>query len=31
VAGLPGVTRRLRTGQRLRVDGGRGAVAVLPG
>jgi pyruvate,water dikinase len=30
VAGLPGVVRRLRTGQRLRVDGGRGAVTVLP-
>ncbi|HEX4610606.1 MAG TPA: PEP/pyruvate-binding domain-containing protein [Urbifossiella sp.] len=29
VAGLPGITRRLRTGQRLRVDGGRGTVAVL--
>jgi phosphohistidine swiveling domain-containing protein len=29
VAGLPGVVRRLRTGQRLRVDGGRGTVAVL--
>jgi pyruvate,water dikinase len=29
VAGLPGVTRRLRTGQRLRVDGGRGTVTVL--
>jgi pyruvate,water dikinase len=31
VAGLPGVQRRLRTGQRLRVDGGRGTVTVLPG
>jgi pyruvate,water dikinase len=31
VAGLPGVLRRLRTGQRVRVDGGRGTVAVLPG
>jgi pyruvate,water dikinase len=30
VAGLPGVTRRLRTGQRLRVDGSRGTVTVLP-
>jgi pyruvate,water dikinase len=30
VAGLPGVQRRLRTGQRLRVDGGRGTVTVLP-
>lgn len=29
VAGLPGVTRRLRTGQRLRVDGGQGTVMVL--
>jgi pyruvate,water dikinase len=29
VAGLPGVLRRVRTGQRLRVDGGRGTVAVL--
>jgi pyruvate,water dikinase len=28
VAGLPGVTDRLRTGQRLRVDGGRGTVTV---
>jgi pyruvate,water dikinase len=30
VAGLPGVQRRLRTGQRLRVDGARGTVTVLP-
>jgi pyruvate,water dikinase len=30
VAGLPGVQRRLRTGQRLRVDGATGTVAVLP-
>jgi rifampicin phosphotransferase len=29
VAGLAGVTRRLRTGQRLRVDGGGGSVIVL--
>jgi pyruvate,water dikinase len=29
VAGLPGVQRRLRTGQRLRVDGGSGTVTVL--
>jgi pyruvate,water dikinase len=29
VAGLPGVVRRLRTGQRVRVDGGRGTVTVL--
>ena len=29
VAGLPGVVRNLRTGQRLRVDGGRGMVTVL--
>jgi pyruvate,water dikinase len=31
VAGLPDVQRRLRTGQRLRVDGGSGTVEVLPG
>lgn len=29
VAGLPDVTRQLRTGQRVRVDGGTGTVAVL--
>jgi len=29
VAGLAGVTRRLRTGQRLRVDGAGGSVIVL--
>ena len=29
VAGLPGITRQLRTGQRVRVDGGKGIVAVL--
>jgi pyruvate,water dikinase len=29
VAGLPGVQHRLKTGQRLRVDGGRGTVTVL--
>ena len=29
VAGLPGVHRQLKTGQRLRVDGGRGTVVVL--
>jgi pyruvate,water dikinase len=29
VAGLPGATRRLKTGQRLRVDGGRGTVTVV--
>lgn len=29
VAGLPGVVQRLRTGQRLRVDGGRGVVTVV--
>ncbi len=29
VAGLPGVTQRLKTGQTVRVDGGRGAVTVL--
>jgi pyruvate,water dikinase len=31
VAGLPGVHRRLRTGQRLRLDGARGTVLLLPG
>jgi phosphohistidine swiveling domain-containing protein len=31
VAGLPNVQHRLRTGQRLRVDGGSGTVTVLPG
>jgi rifampicin phosphotransferase len=31
VAGLPGITSRLRTGQRVRVDGGQGTVTVLPG
>jgi pyruvate,water dikinase len=30
VSGLPGVQRLLRSGQRLRVDGGRGTVTVLP-
>jgi rifampicin phosphotransferase len=29
VAGLPGVQHRIKTGERLRVDGGRGMVAVL--
>jgi pyruvate,water dikinase len=29
VAGLPGVTRQLRTGQRLRVDGSRGTVEIV--
>jgi pyruvate,water dikinase len=29
VAGLPGVLRRVRTGQRLRVDGTRGTVAIV--
>jgi pyruvate,water dikinase len=29
VAGLPGVQHRLRTGQRIRVDGGRGTVIVI--
>jgi pyruvate,water dikinase len=29
VAGLPGITQRLKTGQTLRVDGGRGTVTVL--
>jgi pyruvate,water dikinase len=31
VAGLPGVQRRIRSGQLLRVDGGGGTVTVLPG
>jgi pyruvate,water dikinase len=31
VAGIPDVQRRLRSGQRLRVDGGNGTVSVLPG
>ncbi|MFL5342038.1 MAG: PEP/pyruvate-binding domain-containing protein [Gemmataceae bacterium] len=30
VAGLPDATRRLRTGQRLRVDGGGGTVTITP-
>ncbi|VTU00352.1 pyruvate phosphate dikinase : Pyruvate phosphate dikinase PEP/pyruvate-binding protein OS=Rhodopirellula sp. SWK7 GN=RRSWK_04808 PE=4 SV=1: PPDK_N: PEP-utilizers [Gemmataceae bacterium] len=30
VAGLPGVTQRLKTGQTVRVDGGRGTVTVIP-
>jgi pyruvate,water dikinase len=30
VAGIPGIGRRVRTGQRLRVDGATGRVAVLP-
>jgi pyruvate,water dikinase len=30
VAGLPGVQRQLRTGQRLRVDGGSGTITILP-
>jgi phosphohistidine swiveling domain-containing protein len=29
VAGLPGVVRRIVTGQRIRVDGGNGTVAVI--
>jgi pyruvate,water dikinase len=29
VAGIPGATRRLKSGDRLRVDGGRGTVTVL--
>jgi len=29
VAGLPGVQHRIKTGQRLRVDGGRGTVSVI--
>src|SRR5262245_42300074 len=29
VAGLPGVLRRVRNGQRVRVDGGQGTVALL--
>jgi pyruvate,water dikinase len=31
VAGLPGVTKQLKTGQTIRVDGGRGTVTVLGG
>ena len=31
VAGVPGLLQRVRTGQRLRVDGARGTVTVLPG
>jgi pyruvate,water dikinase len=30
VAGLPDVTRKLKTGQTVRVDGGKGTVTVLP-
>ncbi len=30
VAGMPGITSQLQTGQRLRVDGGKGTVTVLP-
>jgi pyruvate,water dikinase len=30
VAGLPDVLQRLRTGQRLRIDGGSGVISVLP-
>jgi pyruvate,water dikinase len=30
VAGLPGVMQRLKTGQRVRVEGGTGSVTVLP-
>ena len=30
VAGLPGVTQFIKTGQKLRVDGGRGTVVVIP-
>jgi rifampicin phosphotransferase len=30
VAGLPGIMQRLKTGQRVRVEGGTGAVTVLP-
>lgn len=30
VAGLPNVQRRLRTGQRLRVDGSNGTITILP-
>src|SRR5262245_7512020 len=29
VAGLPGATERLKTGQMLRVDGGRGTVTIV--
>ena len=28
VAGLPGITRRLKTGERLRIDGTHGTVAI---
>lgn len=31
VAGLPGATRQLKTGQRLRVDGARGTVTIVGG
>ena len=31
VAGLPDVHRRLKTGQRLRIDGGAGTVTVIAG
>jgi pyruvate,water dikinase len=31
VAGLPGLLHRIRTGQRLRVDGGQGTVTLVPG
>jgi pyruvate,water dikinase len=31
VAGLPGVQHQIQTGQRLRVDGGRGIVSVIKG
>ena len=31
VAGLADMHRKLKTGQRLRVDGNRGTVTVLPG
>jgi pyruvate,water dikinase len=29
VAGLPGVMRRIRTGQRVRVDGSQGTVTIM--
>jgi pyruvate,water dikinase len=31
VAGLPDIHRRLKSGQRLRIDGARGTVTLLPG
>jgi phosphohistidine swiveling domain-containing protein len=31
VAGLPGITRQLKTGQKVRVDGGKGTVTIVDG